>query len=122
MTRLKPRESDIQATIMDYLAAEQIWAVRFNTGSLMGKAGYPVKFHSAGKGFPDILATPFVDVGLCGDGYRAPAVLWIEVKAPGKKQSPEQAGFQHHVVHTHNHHYICVQSVDEVIAWIKNHP
>lgn len=44
--------------------------------------------------------------------------VWIEVKAPGKKQRPEQVNFQQHV-ELLGHTYLLIDNVDQIAEWIK---
>lgn len=94
------KESDVQKTILDGLAAKRVFAFRLNTGSGWA-GGRPVKHHSLGKGAADILAFPGREV------------LWIEVKNEQGKQKPEQRGFQE-FVEEHGQRYIVAKSWEDV--------
>ena len=103
-------EADVQSAILDLLAAKHIFAGRLNTmgGYKIGSVFVP-KSHTFGPGTPDILAFPF-----SGDA-NSPYPLWIEVKKPGKSQSPEQVSFQR-MVQEMAHSYIVAESVEDVLA------
>jgi hypothetical protein len=132
--RITPTEVETQRAILEYLQVSGIFAGRLNTGG--GRVdGRPVLSHSFGKGCADILA--FVTLrrviwkndkafGMdtkheCGrteviaDSF---IPLWIEVKSPTGKQSPEQKSFQEHV-ESLGHTYLLVRSIDEVLKWLK---
>ena len=76
-----PLEKDIQKAILDYLAAKHVWRRRLNSGGarLPGRNGKSQLVRFGAPGMPDILARS------CR-GH----VVWIEVKRPDGKQSPEQ--------------------------------
>ena len=94
LTALKPRESDLQRQIMDYLAVEQarkrvIWYCRVNGGAVKKGLRW-IKFYvlyllgkrPISKGKSDIEGM------LPGGKYFA-----LEVKQPGEKAMPEQLDF-----------------------------
>lgn len=118
--RIKVREKDTQKACLDLLAAERVWAIRLNTGSFRDSTGRPVRVHSGGAGVADILATPEVDVGECGDGYRSPVPLWVEVKSSEGQQTREQFLFQQQV-EAAGHHYLLVNNVDQLRDWLRDH-
>jgi hypothetical protein len=117
--RILPTEAETQKAVMELLAAHRIFAGRINTGGGFVN-GRPVQSHTFGKGCADILAFP----RMCEEcvkqdqshGHFTP--LWIECKAPGKNQRPEQVTFQQHV-ESLGHKYLLVDSVDQVVEWIK---
>lgn len=114
-------ERDIQKTILDGLAAMRIFAFRLNTASFVGEHKGKKRFfksHSLGPGAADILAIrqiPWNALGWKGT-YSLP--LWIEVKAPGGRQSPEQESFQRHV-EAEGHRYLVASSWESVLAVIQ---
>lgn len=153
-SRLHPLEKDIQASILDFLAVERIFAGRINTGGARRVRGVFISAtHSFGAGTPDILAFPklpeplkdasdvteisrhgarqvhhpgisphaaAIDVAreLRRGDRTLLAVLWIECKARGKAQRPEQINFQQAVA-AEGHHYLLARSIDDVAAWLK---
>lgn len=89
---MKEKESDIQRTILDGLAAMHIWAIRMNSGAMYGShkgKRWAVRFGR--KGMADILAS----VERRYSSY--PEFVWIEVKRPGEKQTAEQQAFEDEV-------------------------
>jgi len=117
----RPLESEIQKQILDYLAAERIFAIRFNTGALRDRTGRVMQFHSAGPGVADILA--FFDLGgtyWAGDreieDVHHQQVLWIEVKRPGEQQRESQKQFQAYV-EEQGHYYLVARDVADVVDW-----
>lgn len=113
----KRPEANIQAAILDYLAAERIWCRRFNTGATIvpGEGGFKRRFISYGsKGMADILCTPIKWNKTGGDIN----VVWIEVKAPAGRQSQHQKNFQEEV-ESSGHSYLLARSVDDVMNWMK---
>ena len=95
----KLSEAQIQRQILDWLAAEGIFSIRFNTGAVkMGQRF--VRFGTAGCA--DILA--------CPQG-RPP--VWIEVKSATGRQRLEQRSFQN-AVELAGHTYTIVRSLEDV--------
>lgn len=110
-------ERDIQKTILDGLAAMRVFAFRLNTASFVGEHKGKKRFfksHSLGPGAADILAITNDECYECL-GLRP---LWIEVKAPGGKQSPEQESFQKHV-ESLGHKYLLADSWEKVLTAIQ---
>lgn len=70
-------ETDIIKSILSYLAANHIMAWRMNTGAALNPAGRLVRFGV--PGMPDI-------AGVLPGGH----ALFLEVKRPGGRVSPEQ--------------------------------
>jgi hypothetical protein len=112
--RIKPTEAETQRAVLELLAAHRIYAGRLNTGAGFIN-GRPVQHHTFGKGCADILAFPD---GQCTSDCFGIVPTWIECKAPGKKQRPEQVTFQQ-FVESLGHKYLLVDSIDQVVEWIK---
>jgi hypothetical protein len=119
--QLKVTEAQTQKAVLEVLAAHNIFAFRLNTAAMrVGERFF--RAHSLGPGTADILAFPLI----CEDCVRQDGrhghvyPLWLEVKSPGKKQRPEQVSFQSHV-EALGHTYLLVDSVDQVIQFIKEH-
>jgi hypothetical protein len=100
---LVPSEAQLQAVILDWLAAVGILAFRMNVGAI-------VKEDASGKkrtirfgvlGMADILAFP------------RGRICWIEIKAPDGRQSQWQRSFQAQV-ERHGHRYVLARSLEEV--------
>lgn len=124
--RIEATESETQTAIMHLLAAEQIFALRINTSSqvLTDANGRKrvLKSHSGGAGVADILATPRY-LRIPGEGVYIdgpPCLLWIEVKSPRGKQSPEQMLFQKQA-EEFGHYYLLARSATDVMQWLKEH-
>jgi hypothetical protein len=99
------KESEIQRSILDLLAAKRVLAFRMNTGAMSGEHMGKTWFMRFGSpGMADVLAFP-------PNCYP----LWIEVKTAKGKQSELQRSFQI-LVEEHGHHYIVARSVDDVLA------
>ena len=112
------KESDVQKAILDYLAAERIFAFRINTATFKGEGRF-FRSHSLGAGAADILALPVIRrEQIFGSGI--PDVIvdsfvphWIEVKNTKGTQSAEQRSFQEYVEGL-GHRYILARSVDDI--------
>jgi hypothetical protein len=109
--KIKPSETDVQTAIMDYLTAVHIKAIRYNTAAFkVGNRFF--RAHSAGPGHSDVIAwiptQPW------------PRTLFIEVKAPGKKQKPAQIEFQLWC-EDGGMDYLVADSLDAVVDWIQEH-
>jgi hypothetical protein len=112
------KESQIVCQILDYLAAERIFAFRLNTSAFKGEhkgKSWFTRSHSLGPGAADIVAT--IPQEYCGNrkelDLRFQIVTWIECKTSTGKQSPQQRNFQEHV-ESLGHRYILARSVDNV--------
>jgi hypothetical protein len=112
-------ESQIVRQILDYLAADHIFAFRLNTSATkIGNRFF--RAHSLGPGASDILSFPvvsgFVHSNEClNHPVRHIQPTWIEVKTSTGKQSLEQKSFQEHV-ESLGHRYILARSVDDIRA------
>jgi hypothetical protein len=113
-------EGQVKAAIMEYLAVRHILAFRMQTGSMVGEYKGKTRLVSFGvPGMADILAFPRVEVeGYCGVKHDEINPLWIECKAPKKKQSEPQKSFQAQV-EAQGHRYIIARSIDDVEAALK---
>lgn len=97
-------EAQTQSACLDYLAAKRIFHMRMQTGALRNPAGRPVKFGT--PGCADIMTI-----------LPSKLVLWLEIKAPGRKQRPAQIEFQREV-ESHGHAYMVIENVNELIDFI----
>lgn len=104
-------EAAVQKAVLDLLAAKKILAFRNNVGSMQGAHKGKRWFVRFGVvGMADVVAYPEVfHLGQSG-------VLWIECKAPTKKQTAEQANFQK-LVESHGHSYLVVDDIDKLIKF-----
>lgn len=117
--RLNATEREIQNSILELLRLEGIFALRLQTGA--AKIGNQlVRFHSGGAGVADIVAfPPYLRLsGHVIDG--PPSVLWIEVKSPKGRQSPEQRSFEEHVKSL-GMYYLLARDLDIVTKWLREH-
>lgn len=114
-------ESDIQKSILDYLAAEHIFALRMNSGTTLATHnGKTRAIRMQAPGTADILAFKHRKTGflatpaIIGD-YTTDVIvpIWIEVKDSKGKQSEFQKNFQSQV-EEHGHRYIVARSLDDV--------
>jgi hypothetical protein len=117
-------EACVLRAVLDLLAAKRILAFRNNVGVMRGShkgKGWFVKFGTVGMA--DVVAYPQVDYrvtlnfGGC-EFLRLPHPLWIECKAVGRKQTPEQKSFQH-IVEANGHSYLVVDDIDKLIKFFK---
>lgn len=120
----KVTETDISREIRKALEKLGIPVWRMNSGKMRVRGGF-VQLNPAGTA--DILAAPsiFNDCEYCGglpgilDEF-TPVFLWIEVKKPGGTQSREQIEFSVRM-RNRSHIYLLVESLDEVLAWLKEY-
>lgn len=95
-------EGEILRSILDYLAAERIWAMRINTGAIVSEYQGRKRFHRYGRpGCADILAS-------FNSGF-----VWLEVKTDKGRQSPAQKEFEAEV-NAEGHFYAVVRSIEDV--------
>lgn len=109
-------EAAISRSIMEYLAARHIFAVRMNAGTqVLTSGGNRRAIHMAAPGTADILAFPkdYVKEGCWSHEEIIPT--WLEVKAADGKQSELQKSFQLQV-EAEGHRYAVVRSIEEVAA------
>jgi hypothetical protein len=111
------REEDVLRSIMDYLAAKHIFALRMNSGTTLathnGKTR-AIRMHAPGTA--DILAFPDFTVLSARPPHVAcfmPLPTWLEVKSPTGKQSELQRSFQLQV-QQEGHRYAVVRSIEDV--------
>lgn len=117
----KGPEAQIQASIMDYLAARRIFAIRMNSGAVVSEYKGRTRMIRYGmKGMADVLAfhylgdekTPF------DSGLNQVTPLWIEVKAPKGRTTPDQDAFAE-MVQAEGHRYIVARSIEDVEAALQ---
>lgn len=97
-------EAQTQRAVIEYLAAKRYFYLRMNSGSLPNAQGRPVRFGT--PGCADIMAI-----------LPSKLPMWLEIKSPTGKQSPEQKAFQEEV-EAHGHMYMVVRNISELIEWI----
>ncbi len=117
---MKP-EACVQRAVLDLLAAKRILAFRNNVGMMRGShkgKSWFVKFGVVGMA--DVVAYPreWIHPVLTQMGFQVVRPLWIECKAFGKKQTPEQRSFQK-IVEDNGHAYIVVDDIQKLIGWMK---
>ncbi len=99
-------EKDVLRVILHYLTIRKVWHRRINSGGAMlnghGGGGQFVRFGA--PGMPDILAR-----GSNG------TVVWIEVKSPTGKQTPDQKAWQRDA-EGFGDVYILARKVEDVMA------
>lgn len=108
-------EAMIQASILEYLAARHIFAMRLNSGTMMST--------HAGKSYRTVLCAPgTADIlAFIPDSYspiRPTRAFWIECKSATGKQTPIQKSFQRQV-EDEGHKYIIARSIDDVEEALK---
>lgn len=99
-------ETQLKADIQK--ALDQLGIPRFR----MQAGGYRGRTRGLPKGTPDILAAP-------QPSHLAwPVFLWIEVKKPKEKPTPEQLEFRDRM-EAKGHCWLLAQSLDDVLNWLK---
>ena len=107
---MKSTEANTQAAVLELLAAHNIFAGRLNTGAGFID-GRPIQHHTFGKGCADILALPLLHCGF--------VPTWIEVKSPNRQSKAQSRfNFEQHV-ESLGHTYLLVNSIDQVLEWLK---
>lgn len=118
--RLSASEREIQASILELLRLEGIYAIRLNSGAVKVESRL-IRFHSGGSGVADIVAFPRY-MRLPGhvivDG--PPSVWWIEVKSEIGRQTENQRNFEEHVKGL-GMYYTLARDLDSVTRWIREH-
>ena len=112
LTMTEPTEADVMRAVLAYLQHHQrvVWAARMNTGAGMltrgnGKFSQYIKFGF--KGCPDIH-------GMLAGGQ----ALYIEVKRPSGKLTPEQEAFLKLAVDNGGCAFVA-RSVDDCVSMLK---
>jgi hypothetical protein len=102
----KPKvyEKDVLKQVIQYLKLKKLKVFRMNSGSfpLIRKDGSSGFARGHEKGTADVLA--FTPTG---------STLWVEVKSPTGKVSPEQAAFGKEMEHM-GHIYIVARSIEDL--------
>ena len=107
-------EAQISQSIMDYLAAEHVFAVRMNSGARFGETnGKKWAIHMHAPGTADILAFVQVNPRAGKPQFWPTKAVWLEVKDAKGKQSDLQKSFQEQV-EREGHIYRLVRSIDDV--------
>ena len=108
----KVSEAAILRSIMEYLAARHVFAVRMNSGTQIGSyKGKKWAIHMNAPGTADILAFP-------AGRFRVIRPTWIEVKTATGKQSELQKSFQAKV-EAEGHVYAVCRSIEDVEELLK---
>ena len=95
------KESDIQRSILDYLAMRRHFFFRCNTGAYKTEHGSFIRFGSKGA----------ADIFVCANGR----MIGIEVKTASGKLSPDQEAFGK-ALEAAGGIYIVARSIDDVQA------
>ena len=102
-------EADVMSSVKDLLKRLGIWHLRCNVGAATDRRGQTVRFGTPG-------CADFM-VALNG-GSGCARILWLELKAPGKHQSPDQKFFQR-VVENEGMSYFVATSAADVVDWLR---
>jgi hypothetical protein len=104
----QPKESEIQKSILDWLAAKRIFHYRQNTGAVQTETRF---FRFGAVGAPDIIA-------VVGGRY-----VGIEVKAPRGNQSPAQREFEGRLRMAGGVYVLArsIEDVEEAVARLFGH-
>jgi hypothetical protein len=117
MSKTTASEAQISRSIMDYLAARHVFAVRMNSGTqVLTSGGNRRAIHMNAPGTADILAFPQIRIfSKVSNGVITPLPVWIEVKSATGKQSELQKSFQLQV-EAEGHKYVLARSISDVEA------
>ena len=105
MSRQTP-ESALLRLVLDYLAAERIFAIRMNTGAVKTENHF---FRFGVPGMADVLAFPKFTVG----HIEGIVPVWLELKAGRNGQSELQKSFQSQV-EGEGHWYAVIRSLEDL--------
>lgn len=111
----KIKESDIKATLEDWLTIQQnrdlLWWCRVNSGSLLvsGRGDRKYRVRLAPEGTADILVIRRTKAR----GKTVPRVTWIETKAPGGRQTEIQREFQR-LIEGYGCEYIVISNLSDL--------
>ena len=106
-------ESALLRLVLDYLAAERIFAIRMNTGAVKTENRF---FRFGVPGMADVLA--FKQPEACDYPYSHQIVIWLELKAGRGVQSELQRSFQIQVT-DQGHRYAVIHSLEELKEALK---
>jgi hypothetical protein len=114
------KEGFVKRAVEDLLKAERIRYIRTNAGDRFGSTnGRKWRIRGHAKGTPDFLLLPFVYTHLDPPHpLTRKAVVWCEVKAPGKSPTAEQLQFAD-AARNDGETWLCVDDVAKLQAWIK---
>lgn len=125
---MKLTEAGIQKACIELLNAVGIPNFRMNAGDRFGTyKGKTWRIRGHEKGTADLLALPEVtvfipmpEVGINHQGRSHPHMwaLWLEIKRPGEKQTPEQRDFQYRM-ESRGHVYLVITDVSQLQDWLK---
>ena len=135
MNTVKITEANVQKAVCDLLTAKKIFWLRMNAGDCFGETNgrkWRIKGHAPGTADLLVLTkmgTLLRDVFTVGEPLAIAQKdrncmiftfrpLWIELKAPGKKQTPEQKEFQKDVTER-GMTYLLVDDVQILVDWLK---
>lgn len=113
--RMTPESYTLRA-VLDLLIAHRILSFRMNVGVMESSYRGKKRFVSFGtRGMADVLACPQIHIL---PNLILPQFLWLEVKAPTGKQTPQQMDFQK-IVQDEGHSYLVIRDVNELASWLK---
>lgn len=99
-------ETELKRDICKLLDTLGIYWVRLQA------SGYRGRMKGCPKGTADLLAAPYAR------RQANPVWLWLEIKKPGEKQTPEQIQFQNNV-EGRGMTYIVARSMDDVLSTLR---
>lgn len=115
---MKPEQAT-QKAVMDYLAAKRILAFRMNTGAVLSQyKGKTRMIRYGAPGMADVVAFTRKWQYLLADDNNPPKTIWLEIKAPKGKTTPEQDSFAA-LVREHGHSYFVIRSIEDLEAALK---
>jgi len=110
-------ESCVLKAVTDLLTVQGVLWFRINTGATIipANGSHARRFIRYGtKGMADILAAP-IDNKLT---FPRPIFFWIEVKAPGGRQSEDQKTFEL-MVKSRGHEYVVVDDATALLDYMR---
>lgn len=114
---MKIKESGVLKACLDLLTAERIWHRRWNVGAVKTANRF---FRFGQKGDADILASVPMNTATHGFVHIRPQFLWLEIKRPGGRITPEQLAFADDV-RAMGHYHMFVDDVSQLQNWLKEH-
>lgn len=114
-------EGNLKSAVEDLLKVEGILFFRMNAGDRFGSTnGRRWRIRGHAKGTADILAAPQIWMNVNDGEYfkEYPAFLWLELKAPKGKPTPEQLDFADEI-RKRGHYHMFVTDVRQVQEWLK---
>ena len=106
---MQVREKDIEKSVLQYLYHAGIFAFKYpTTGRYDTKKNTWIKTRGTITGVADIIM-------IMEEGK----TVWLEIKSPKGKQTPNQIEFQRKL-EVRGHKYLVIRSVQDLIDWLED--